>query len=154
MSSLLSHKDKAQISLLHHYKANSANLALHPMIRLILWQVFVLRLRHTQLPGQVPWSGYCQGCDRNLESKASESFMQSCSWKREVYFGVLLLKACANVSKAMNDGRKGPWSCKDHMPQYRGMPGPGSRVRGLGSRAGEGIRYFWNSMWIVNEENI
>jgi hypothetical protein len=25
------------------------------------------------------------------------------------------------------NGRRGPWSCKDHMPQYRGMTGPGSR---------------------------
>jgi hypothetical protein len=22
---------------------------------------------------------------------------------------------------------RGPWSCKEIMPQYRGMPGPGSR---------------------------
>jgi hypothetical protein len=25
------------------------------------------------------------------------------------------------------NGRRGPWSCEDSMPQYRGMPGPGSR---------------------------
>jgi hypothetical protein len=30
--------------------------------------------------------------------------------------------------------------CEDYMPQYRGMPGPGSRVGGLGSRAGGGYR--------------
>ena len=24
------------------------------------------------------------------------------------------------------NGRRGPWSCEDYMPQYREMPGPGS----------------------------
>ena len=24
-------------------------------------------------------------------------------------------------------GRRVPWSCEDSMPQYKGMPGPGSR---------------------------
>ena len=24
------------------------------------------------------------------------------------------------------NGRIGSWSCEDYMPQYRGMPGPGS----------------------------
>jgi hypothetical protein len=32
------------------------------------------------------------------------------------------------------------WSCEVSMPQYRGLPGPGMRVGGLGSRgSGEGI---------------
>jgi hypothetical protein len=32
--------------------------------------------------------------------------------------------------------RRGPWSCEGSMPQYRGMPGPGMRVGGLGSGGG------------------
>jgi hypothetical protein len=36
------------------------------------------------------------------------------------------------------NGRKGPWSCEGSMPQYRGMPGPGTGVGGLGSR-GRGV---------------
>jgi hypothetical protein len=27
-----------------------------------------------------------------------------------------------------------PWSCEGSMPQYRGMPGPGMGVGGLGRR--------------------
>jgi hypothetical protein len=29
------------------------------------------------------------------------------------------------------------WSCKDSMPQYRGMPGPGSRSGWVGEQSGE-----------------
>jgi hypothetical protein len=37
-------------------------------------------------------------------------------------------------------GRRGPWSCANSMPQYRGIPGQGSRSGGFGSRgSGEGI---------------
>ena len=32
------------------------------------------------------------------------------------------------------NGRRGPWSCEGSMPQYRGMPGPGMGVGGLGSK--------------------
>jgi hypothetical protein len=35
--------------------------------------------------------------------------------------------------------RRGPWSCEGSMPQYRGMPGPGSGsgwVAELGHRGG------------------
>jgi hypothetical protein len=32
------------------------------------------------------------------------------------------------------NGRRGPSSCEGSMPQYRGMPGPGMGVGGLGSR--------------------
>ena len=39
--------------------------------------------------------------------------------------------------------RRGPWYCEDHMPQYRGMPGPGSRLR---SRVGAGIGDFGDSI--------
>jgi hypothetical protein len=37
---------------------------------------------------------------------------------------------------------RGPWSSEDHMPQYRGMSGPGNRMGGLGRRAGGGYRAF------------
>jgi hypothetical protein len=37
-----------------------------------------------------------------------------------------------------------PWSCKGSMPQYRGKPGPGMGMSGLGSRGREeGIGDFW-----------
>ena len=37
-----------------------------------------------------------------------------------------------------------PWSCEGSMPQYRGMPGPGMGVGGLGSRGREEeIGDFW-----------
>jgi hypothetical protein len=45
------------------------------------------------------------------------------------------------------NGRRGTWSCEDYMPQYRGMPGPGAGLA-------DGIGDFWDSIWIVNEENI
>jgi hypothetical protein len=41
------------------------------------------------------------------------------------------------------NGRRGLWSCEDAMPQYRGMPGPGSRSRWVGEqgkRGGNGRR--------------
>jgi hypothetical protein len=41
------------------------------------------------------------------------------------------------------NGRRGPWYCKDHMPQYRGILGPGSGSGGLGSRVGGGYRGLW-----------
>jgi hypothetical protein len=31
--------------------------------------------------------------------------------------------------------RKGPWSCEGCMPQYRGMPGPGSRSGWVGEQS-------------------
>ena len=34
--------------------------------------------------------------------------------------------------------RRGPWSCKDSMPQYRGMPGPGSGSEWVGEQGGGG----------------
>jgi hypothetical protein len=34
-------------------------------------------------------------------------------------------------------GRRGPWSCEGSMPQYRGMPEPGS-LNGLVGDQGEG----------------
>ena len=40
------------------------------------------------------------------------------------------------------------------MPQYKGMPGPGSWSGWLESMAGEAIGDFRDSIWIVNEENI
>jgi hypothetical protein len=39
-------------------------------------------------------------------------------------------------------GRRGPWSCKDSMSQYRGMPVPEVGVGGLGNREGGGYRGF------------
>jgi hypothetical protein len=39
-------------------------------------------------------------------------------------------------------GRRGPWSWEGSMPQYRGMPEPGSKSE-LGSRGtAEGMRIF------------
>jgi hypothetical protein len=32
------------------------------------------------------------------------------------------------------NGRRGPWSYKDYMPQYREMPGPGSRSGWVGEQ--------------------
>jgi hypothetical protein len=37
------------------------------------------------------------------------------------------------------NGRKGPWSCEGSMPQYRGIPGLGSRSGWVGEQ-GEGVR--------------
>ena len=39
-------------------------------------------------------------------------------------------------------GREAPWSCKLYMPQYRGMPGPGSGSEWLGELGGGGNRGF------------
>jgi hypothetical protein len=40
-------------------------------------------------------------------------------------------------------GRRGPWSCEDYMPQYRGMPGPGSWSEWVGEQGErEGYRGF------------
>ena len=33
-------------------------------------------------------------------------------------------------------GRRGPWSFKDYMPQYRGMPMPGNRSEWIGKQSG------------------
>jgi hypothetical protein len=33
-------------------------------------------------------------------------------------------------------GRRGTWSCKDYMPQYRGMPGPESGSGWVGEQGG------------------
>jgi hypothetical protein len=35
------------------------------------------------------------------------------------------------------NGMRGPWSCEGSMPQYRGMPGPGSGS-GWAGEQGEG----------------
>jgi hypothetical protein len=44
---------------------------------------------------------------------------------------------------AVINGRRGPWSCEGSMPQYKGMPGPGMGVGGLGSQGGgEGMGIF------------
>jgi hypothetical protein len=41
------------------------------------------------------------------------------------------------------NGRRGPWSCQGSMPQYRGVPGLGSRSRWIGEQGeGEGSRGF------------
>ena len=42
----------------------------------------------------------------------------------------------AYVAEDCLNGRRGPWSCEDHMSQYRGMPGPGSRSGWVGERGG------------------
>jgi hypothetical protein len=33
-----------------------------------------------------------------------------------------------------HNGRRGPWSYEDYMPQYRGMPGPGTRSGWVGEK--------------------
>jgi hypothetical protein len=41
------------------------------------------------------------------------------------------------------NGRRGPWSCEDSIPQYRGMPGPGGRHGWVVEQGeGEGIGGF------------
>ena len=35
------------------------------------------------------------------------------------------------------NGRKDPWSCEGSMPQYTGMPGPGSRIGWVGEQREE-----------------
>jgi hypothetical protein len=42
------------------------------------------------------------------------------------------------------NGRRGPWSCESSMPQYRGMPGPGSWSGWVGEQGewGDGIGWF------------
>ena len=35
-------------------------------------------------------------------------------------------------------GMRGPWSCEGSMPQYRGMPGPGSRIGWVGDQGERG----------------
>ena len=41
-----------------------------------------------------------------------------------------------DASGPQKPGRGGgfPWSCKEHMPQYRGMPGPESRIGWIGKQ--------------------
>jgi hypothetical protein len=40
--------------------------------------------------------------------------------------------------------RRSPWSCEGSIPQYRGMPGPGSRSGRVGEqREEEEIGDFW-----------
>jgi hypothetical protein len=34
--------------------------------------------------------------------------------------------------------RRGPWSCEGYIPQYRGMPGPGSRSGWVGEQGERG----------------
>jgi hypothetical protein len=47
------------------------------------------------------------------------------------------------VSWSVINGRRSPWSCEGSMAQYRGMPGLGIGVGGLGSRGRwEGIGDF------------
>jgi hypothetical protein len=35
------------------------------------------------------------------------------------------------------NGRKDPWSCEGSMPQYRGMPGPGTGSEWVGEQGEE-----------------
>ena len=41
------------------------------------------------------------------------------------------------MAQSIINGRRGLWSCEGSMPQYRGMPGPGSRSGWVGEQ-GEG----------------
>ena len=49
-------------------------------------------------------------------------------------------------------GRRSPWSYKDYMSQYRGMPGP-KRGSGWVGDWGVGMGDLWDSIENVNEEN-
>jgi hypothetical protein len=40
-------------------------------------------------------------------------------------------------------GRRGAWYCKDHMPQYRGMPGPGSGSGWVGEQGRGRVEGVW-----------
>ena len=52
-------------------------------------------------------------------------------------------RGISNGWEALEDGlvghqyRRDPWYCEDHMPQYRGMPGPGSRNGWVGEQTEE-----------------
>ena len=47
---------------------------------------------------------------------------------------VALAMYVADDGLVVHQWEEGPWSCEGSMPQYRGMPGPGMGVGGLGSR--------------------
>jgi hypothetical protein len=49
--------------------------------------------------------------------------------------------------------REAHWSCKLHMPQYRGMLRPRDGSGWVGKLGGEGTGDFWDSIGNVNEEN-
>jgi hypothetical protein len=42
------------------------------------------------------------------------------------------------VALLVINGRRGPWSCEDSMPHYRGRPGTGTGVGGLVSKGNWG----------------
>lgn len=44
------------------------------------------------------------------------------------------------VSSRPSIGGEAPWFCEDYMPQYKGMPGPGSGIVWVGEQ-GKGVRY-------------
>jgi hypothetical protein len=46
------------------------------------------------------------------------------------------------VAYLVINGRRGPRSCEGSIPQYRGMPGLGMEVGGLGSRGGGDRRFL------------
>ena len=50
-------------------------------------------------------------------------------------------------------GKRGHWSCKLYMPQYRGMTGPRSGSGWVGEWVGERVGDFWDSFGNVNEIN-
>jgi hypothetical protein len=41
-----------------------------------------------------------------------------------------------NFKSLKKEIKEGPWSCEDYIPQYRGMPGPGSRSGCVGEQGG------------------
>jgi hypothetical protein len=42
------------------------------------------------------------------------------------------------MAKSVINGRIGPWSCEGSMPQYRGIPGPGSGSEWVGEQGERG----------------
>jgi hypothetical protein len=60
---------------------------------------------------------------------------------------VSLVAYIAEDGQLTINGRRGPWSWEDYMPQYRGMPGPGSGSGWAGEQGrGEGIGDFRDSI--------
>ena len=57
----------------------------------------------------------------------------------------LVAYAAEDVLSAIN-GRRTPWFCEDHMPQYRGIAGLGSRSGWVGEQGGGGLGGYGDSI--------
>ena len=54
-----------------------------------------------------------------------------------------IIKLHTHTQDKQADNTSGPWYCEDHMTQYRGMPGPGSRSRWIWEQDGGEYRGLW-----------